>query len=91
MVQHLFPLFVRERNVAELDLALDIGHLGRALLILHAHRLVDRLEDALEVGHVVDEVVEDVAEVHDRLPETRRVARYRDDGAERLLSLREKH
>ena len=43
------------------------------------------------LGEELDKVVEDISEVHDRLPEVRCVAGNRHDGTERFAALSEQH
>ena len=72
-------------------LTADLRHFHSILGILYRYRLVHCLEDTLQVSDVVDKVVEDISEVHDRLPEVRCVAGNRHDGTERFAALSEQH
>ena len=72
-------------------LTADLRHFLSILGILYRYRLVHCLEDTLQVSDVVDKVVEDISEVHDRLPEVRCVAGNRHDGTERFAALSEQH
>ena len=75
-------LLVLEQHVPELHPSLDLGQLARARVVLHAHRLVQHLEDTLQVAHGVHELVVDVADLHDGLPEAVGVHHHGGDGAD---------
>ena len=75
-------LFVLEEHVPEFHMSLDRGQLRRPLVVLHAHRLVQHLEDPFQVAHGVHELVVDIADLHDRLPEPVGVHDHGGDGAD---------
>ena len=77
--------------MVEGDFAADRGHLFRIFLVGNRHRLVHGFKDTLQIGDVVDEVVENVSQVHDGLPEEGSVAGDRHDGSEGFVSLSENH
>ena len=47
--------------MVEGDFAADRGHLFRIFLVGNRHRLVHGFKDTLQIGDVVDEVVENVS------------------------------
>ena len=88
-MQDFLPGLIREAYVAEGNGAFDRWHRNGVRSIVNGNGLTERLKDSLEISHVIQEVVEDVSHVHDRLPEPRGVARNRDDRTDCLASLSE--
>ena len=86
IVQNFFALVIREAYILKLYFALDRRHFHSVGSVIDLDLFVHGLEDPLEIRHVVYNVVEYISEVHDRLPETRRIARDRDDHADGLAA-----
>ena len=77
--------------MVEGDLAADRGHFPGIFLVGDGYRLVHGFKDTFQVGDVVDEVVENVSEIHDGLPEKGCITGNCHDGSNRLVPFSEKH
>ena len=91
IVQHCLIRFIAEGNVIKGDLTLDRFHLHCIRCITYHHRLIQCLKDSLQISNIIDEVVEDIAQVHNRLPESGGVGRNRHNGTEACISRAEDH
>ena len=89
--QDLFAFIVGEAHMVEGDLAADLGHFPGIFLVGDGYRLIHGLKDTFQVGDVVDEVVENVSEIHDGLPEKGSITGNCHNGSKRFVPFSEKH
>ena len=85
-MQYVFLSVVGKGHVIKFHFTDHITDIRSTFLILNTYRFVDGLKDPLQISHIIDKVIEDIAKVHDRLPEERCVTGDRDHGSQTLLS-----
>ena len=74
-------LLVAEHHVVEVHATADLRQVAGVLLVADLRHYVQCLEDALQVGRAGDQLVVEVADVDDRVPEVVRVTHERDEYA----------
>ncbi|MNC01790.1 hypothetical protein D3C75_491450 [compost metagenome] len=82
ILQDVQARIIGEGDVVEGDLAPDRQQFIRSRYIAYRNRFIQRFEDTLQIGDSINEVVVQVREIQDRLPETGCVGAHGENDAE---------